>query len=150
MGTPPCREGVGAAVVKRVSSTQRADMRQRTAVDPLRLGVFLVHAAIVGYVASGWTSNEPYALLAYVVLLPLIVLQWLLNRGASVVSNIENLLRRGRWRDADEGLEGAFFSSVLKSVGISATRAQINTAIVSIMFLLWTVAFLRMVEITGQ
>jgi hypothetical protein len=141
---------VGVAVVKRVASGQHVGVRHRTSADPLRLGVFLVHASIVGYVVSGWTSDEAYALLGYVVLLPLIVLQWLLNRGASVVSNIENLMRSGRWRDPDEGLEGAFFSLVLKSVGIPATRAQINTAVVSVMFLLWTVALLRMVEIVGQ
>jgi hypothetical protein len=117
--------------------------------DSLRLAVFLFHAAIVGYVVSGWTSDEAVALLAYVILLPLIVLQWLLNGGSSIVSNIESLIRRGRWRHREGGLEGSFFDTVLRSTGIRATKAQINTVVVSTMFLLWVVAFLRMVEIVG-
>ena len=99
---------------------------------------------------SGWTSGEADALLAYVILLPLIVLQWLLNGGSSIVSNVESLIRRGRWRHREGGLEGAFFDTVLRSVGIRATKAQINTVVVSTMFLLWIVALLRMVEIVGR
>ena len=130
----------------------RAERRERNyaATDSLRLAVFLIHAGIVGYVVSGWTSGSAEALLAYVILLPVILLQWLLNGGSSIVSNIESVIRRGRWRHREGGLEGAFFDTVLRSVGVRATKAQINTVIVVTMFLFWITAFLRMVEIVGR
>ena len=106
--------------------------------------MFMVHAAIVGYVVSGWTAETREALLVYLVLLPFIVLQWLLNGGSSIVSNIESLKRTGHWRDPEHGLEGVFFQSVLKSIGISASKAQINTIVVVTMFLFWMVAFFRL------
>ena len=118
--------------------------------DLFRITVFLMHAGIIGYVASGWATDSEIALLAYVVLLPLIVLQWLLNRGTSVISNLENLARTGRWRDPHNGFEGAFFRTVLNSVGVDATRAQINTGVIGVMFILWVVALVRMVEIVGS
>ena len=115
--------------------------------DWLRVAMFLVHAATVGYVASGWTAETRESLGIYLVLLPLIVLQWLVNGGSSLVSNIESFARTRRWRDTNNGLEGAFFQSVLESLGVRSTTAQINTILVSTMFLLWIVALFRLVLI---
>lgn len=117
--------------------------------DPLRISVFLMHATIVGYVVSGWAAETGIALLAYVVLLPMIVLQWLLNDGASVISNFESVVRTGRWRDPNNRFEGAFFRTVLNSIGVDATRAQINTGVVGIMFIFWIAGFARMVQMVG-
>src|SRR5215218_5400857 len=59
--------------VMRSKGAVRIERRARPApasatTDSLRLAVFLFHAAIVGYVVSGWTSDEADALLAYVIL----------------------------------------------------------------------------------
>ena len=134
------------------TGTNKAIARPQSSVkaDWLSVAMFLVHAAIVGYVVSGWTAQSRFGLLLYVVLLPMIVLQWLLNGGSSVVSNIESLKRTGHWRDPNGGLEGAFFQSVLNSIGIPATRAQVNTVVIVTMFLFWIVAFFRMMLIAGQ
>ena len=133
--------GVSKAIAKPSGASVR--------VDWLSVAMFLVHAGIVGYVVSGWTAQTREGLLLYVVLLPMIVLQWLLNGGSSIVSNIESLKRSGRWRDNRDGLEGVFFQSVLKSIGIDASKAQINTVVVVTMFLFWIVAFFRMMLIAG-
>jgi hypothetical protein len=117
---------------------------ETVSADWLSVAMFLVHAAIVGYVVAGWTAETREALLVYLILLPFIVLQWLLNGGSSIVSNIESLKRTGHWRDPEHGLEGVFFQSVLKSVGINASKAQINTIVVATMFLFWVVAFFRL------
>ena len=118
------------------------------AQDALRLSLFLLHAAIIGTVASGWTAQTRGALIAYLVLLPAIVLQWLLNGGASVVSNLETLVRTHHWRDRAQGREGDLFRSVLASAGIRATPAQITTVLVSTMSLLWVTALFRMLLLT--
>ena len=117
---------------------------QTVAVDWLGVGLFLVHAAIVGYVVSGWLVESRTGLLIYLLALPLIVLQWVLNGGSSIVSNIESLQRTGHWRDPNSGLDGAFLRSVLKSVGTEATTGQVNTVTVSIMFLFWIEALSRL------
>jgi hypothetical protein len=124
-------------------------LRPSQAPDALRLSLFLVHAAIIGYVASGWTAGTRPALLAYLVLLPLIILQWLVNGGASLVGNLESLARTHRWRDPESGREGDLFRSVLASVGITATQAQITTVLVATMLLFWVTAFFRLMVITG-
>jgi hypothetical protein len=121
-----------------------ATSKETVATDWLSVAMFLVHAAIVGYVVSGWSADTREALLVYLILLPVIVIQWLVNGGSSIVSNIESLKRTGHWRDPEHGVEGAFFHAVLTSVGINATKAQINTLIVSVMFLFWVVAFFRL------
>ena len=119
------------------------------ATDWLSVAMFLIHAAIVGYVVSGWTSDSREALLVYLILLPMIVLQWLLNGGSSLVSNMESLKRTGRWRDPKQDLEGTFFQSVMKSVRINASKAQINTIVVVSMGMFWTVAFFRLMLIVA-
>jgi hypothetical protein len=136
---------------RRELGVTKAIARSNTPVraDWLSVAMFLVHAGIVGYVVSGWTAQTREGLLLYVVLLPMIVMQWLLNGGSSIVSNIESLKRSGHWRDERDGLEGAFFQSVLKSVGIDASKAQINTVVIVTMFLFWVVAFFRMMLIAG-
>ena len=115
--------------------------------DWLSVALFMVHAAIVGYVVAGWTAQTRLGLFIYLVLLPMIVLQWLVNGGSSIVSNIETYKRTGHWRHSEQGLEGAFFQHVLRSIGLEATKAQINTVVVATMFLFWVVAFFRLILI---
>jgi hypothetical protein len=134
------KRGIGIAKVA-------AGSPETVSTDWLSVAMFLVHAAIVGYVVSGWSADSAEALLVYLILLPLIVMQWLLNGGSSIVSNFESLKRTGHWRDPEGGLEGAFFRAVLSSVGISATNAQINTIVVTTMFLFWVVAVFRLMLI---
>ena len=127
-------------------TTVRASQAAVT-TDWLSVALFMVHAAIVGYVVAGWTAQTRLGLFIYLMLLPMVVLQWLVNGGSSVVSNIESLKRTGHWRDAEQGLDGAFFQSVLGSIGLAATKAQINTVVVVSMFLFWVVAFFRLILI---
>jgi hypothetical protein len=132
-----------SGVVQTVSKAPQAAV----ATDWLSVALFMVHAAIVGYVVAGWTAQTRVGLFVYLLLLPMLVLQWLVNGGSSIVSNIETYKRTGHWRHAEQGLEGAFFQSVLRSVGLEATKAQINTVVVVTMFLFWVVAFFRLILI---
>src|SRR2546423_15449460 len=85
--------------------------------DKLRFWLFAVHVAVISYVAFGWLITSRSLLYFYTLLLPMIVIQWLLNGGCSIVTNVENLLRIGRWRDPDNIFEGTFFKTVLRAVG---------------------------------
>ena len=126
---------------------QKADGQYR--FDKIRVWLFLVHIAIVFYVATGWLISSRMLLYFYTLLLPMMVLQWLLNGGCSIVNNVENLLRVGRWNDANNIFAGAFFRTLLRFAGIRASQAQITTALCSLMLIFWVSAVCRMMLIVS-
>jgi hypothetical protein len=115
--------------------------------DSLRVVLLILHLAILSYVALGWLIPSRVALFVYTLLLPLIVIQWLLNGGASIVNNIENLVRVGRWNDSRNPFEGSFFKTLLQAVGVPASQAQITTVLCFLMLIFWVSAICRMVLI---
>ena len=115
--------------------------------DSLRVALFIFHLAIMGYVTLGWLIPSRVALYTYTLLLPLIAMQWLLNGGASIVNNIENLLRVGRWNDVDNRFEGAFFKTLLQAIGVPASQAQITTLLCFLMLIFWVSATCHMMLI---
>ena len=115
--------------------------------DRLRSLLLAVHGAIVVFVAFGWLMPSRLGLYLYLLLLPLIVLQWILNGGSSIVSNFENLIRCGRWTDSANRFEGALFKTVLARIGVPASQGQITTVLCSLMLVFWFAAFFRMVMI---
>ena len=117
------------------------------AFDGLRAALFTVHLAIIGYVCLGWLIPSRGALYFYALLLPTIVMQWLLNGGASIVNNIENLARTGQWSDRRNVFEGAFFKTFLHRAGLRASQAQITTALCFLMLIFWIAAICHMILI---
>jgi hypothetical protein len=115
--------------------------------DSLRIALFSLQLGILGYVALGWLIPSRVALFLYTLLLPLIVMQWLLNGGASIVNNIENLIRVRRWSDARNPFEGAFFKTLLQAIGVPASQAQITTVLCFLMLIFWISAICRMMLI---
>jgi hypothetical protein len=115
--------------------------------DRLRTALFAVHFTLTVYICLGWLIPSRGALLSYTLLLPLIVIQWLLNGGASIVNNIENLVRCGQWSDPRNEFEGAFFKTLLAAAGVGASQAQIATVLCSVMLIFWVTALCHMVLI---
>src|SRR3954468_7073633 len=91
---------------------------QNYRVDKLRLASIAVHLVVLAYVTFGWTVNSRSFLFWYLLVLPSIVLQWLLNFGSSIVSNAENLARAGCWDDGGNELQGAFLRTFLAKMGL--------------------------------
>ncbi len=115
--------------------------------DDMRPGLFLIHLAVIVYVSVGWLLPWRAALYFYALLLPMIALQWLVNGGSSIVNNVENLVHSGRWSDAENRFEGAFFKVFFDAAGIPATQAQITTGLCFLMLILWIAAICRMMLI---
>ena len=115
--------------------------------DSLRVALFIFHLAIMAYVTLGWLIPSRVALYIYALLLPLIAMQWLLNGGASIVNNIENLVRVGQWNDVDNRFEGAFFKTLLQAIGVPASQAQITTVLCFLMLIFWVSAICHMMLI---
>jgi hypothetical protein len=115
--------------------------------DGFRVVLLILHLAIMGYVTLGWLIPSRDALFVYSLLLPLIAMQWLLNGGASIVINIENLIRVRQWNDARNPFEGAFFKTLLRAIGVPASQAQITTVLCFLMLIFWISAVCRMILI---
>src|SRR5687768_5089024 len=104
--------------------------------DALRVATFTAPLLIMAYVGIGWMAATRTGLLFYLLLLPLIVTQWLFNAGASIVNNVETLIRTGRWHDARNTFEGHFLQNMLRAVGIKAGTAHINVVVCATMLIL--------------
>jgi hypothetical protein len=133
------------AAVGHLSEREKTD--RAFPFDSLRVALFILHLAILGYVTLGWLIPSRVALLVYTMILPLIVIQWLLNGGASIVNNIENLVRVGQWNDARNPFEGTFFKTVLQAIGVPASQAQITTVLCFLMLIFWISAICHMILI---
>jgi hypothetical protein len=127
--------------------SEREEAGRAIQFDGLRLALFILHLAILAYVTLGWLIPSRVALLVYSLLLPLIAIQWLLNGGASIVNNIENLIRVRQWNDARNTFEGAFFKTLLQAIGVPASQAQITTVLCFLMLIFWISAICRMMLI---
>lgn len=115
--------------------------------DLLRATMLLLEFAIIAYACWGWHQNTRLGLFVYGLFLPLIVLQWLFNRGTSFIANWESMVRTGHWRDPDNPFEGHLFQRLFGVFGVRFSQAQINTLLVLTMSTFWLVAMLRMVLI---
>ena len=93
-----------ADVQERLSEQASAGPRP----DGLGLAAFTVHALIGLYLLFGWLVPYAIELAFYMVVLPAVALQWLVNRGSCVLNNIETWLRYGNWRDPRNPEEGGF------------------------------------------
>jgi len=127
--------------------SEREETGRAVPIDSLRVTLFVLHLAILGYVALGWLIPSRVALYLYTLLLPLIVIQWVLNGGASIVNNIENLIRVRQWNDARNPFEGTFFKTLLRAIGVPASQAQITTVLCFLMLIFWISAICHMMLI---
>jgi hypothetical protein len=83
---------------------------QRPRGDRLGRGLFVFHLLVGAYLLFGWAVPFAMALAFYLVLLPIVAVQWLINKGSCVLNNIETWLRHGRWRDPRNQEEAGWLS----------------------------------------
>jgi hypothetical protein len=114
--------------------------------DALGWACFLIHVAVLALVTLGWLLPDRTWLFGYLIFLPLMVLHWKLNRGACILNNLENWLRRRRWRAPDTNREeGAWLRTLLAdATGIALTRGRMDAIIYGAMTLFWLLALARL------
>ena len=128
-------------------SSRAENARRNAGRDRLGLLFLGIHIGITLYVAFGWLADSRDALFTYLLILPSIVLQWVLNGGVSLVDSIENLARGGQWHDPDNRFEGTFFQAPLSRIGVPVTQAQITFILCALMLMFWAAAMSRMILI---
>ncbi len=106
--------------------------------DALGHVFFWHHLLVMGFIVLGWLSPWPSVLIFYLVLLPVVTLQWLLNRDSCVLNNLESLIRTGRWRSPENPEEGAFLLELVRRVtGLDIGQDHMNTFIYTAMAVFW-------------
>jgi len=116
-------------------------------IDKLKLASIGIHLVIVAYIAIGWTIPSRSFLFVYLLVLPSILLQWILNFGSSIVVNFENLARIGCWDDHNNLFQGTFFQALLYEAGVALPNILINMIVCTLMFVFWIEAMWRMILI---
>lgn len=113
--------------------------------DLLGIAFFLIHLCICAYIIFGWLVPSTSALVFYLVFLPLVAMQWLVNRGSCIIGNFETLLRERRWRDAKAAREGRFISTAVFSlIGVKTSPANIDTLSFGALLVLWLLGFMHL------
>lgn len=113
--------------------------------DLLGISFFLIHLSVCAYIVGGWLIPSTSALVIYLAILPLIAMQWLVNRGSCVISNFETFLRTRRWRGPDTEREGRFISTVARSVfGFETSPSTVDCCSFGSVFVLWSLGFIHL------
>ncbi len=74
------------------------------------------HYAILAWALVGWMIPSNAWLTAYLICMPMIAVQWLLNRNTCIMNNLESWLTTGQWRDTADPNQGGFIAGVLDRV----------------------------------
>ncbi|MBU6444225.1 MAG: hypothetical protein KGR48_09980 [Alphaproteobacteria bacterium] len=114
--------------------------------DALGWACHLVHLAVMVYFVTGWLAPARAGLFIYMGFVPAVALQWQVNRNTCVLSNLEALLRTGRWRNPANPEEGAWFATLCAdTLGFRPSPLQVNVFLYSLLFVLWLMALIRLV-----
>lgn len=109
--------------------------------DLLGRACYIAHLVVVVVLGFGWVVPLVDFLYVYLVLVPLVAVQWMFNAGSCVMNNVESWLRTGRWRDPGNAEEGAFLLALVKRfTGFDPGRAFMDAATYALMALLWLLA----------
>jgi hypothetical protein len=101
------------------------------------------------YIVAGWLVPWRPALVVYLVFIPGVYLQWLVNKDTCILNNTESWLRTGRWRAKDVNPEeGAWLLTLVTNVtGLTVTAFQINLLTYGVLILVWLLA---LAHLTGH
>lgn len=104
----------------------------------------VLHWVIVVYSVTVWLATSVVGLIAYLIWVPTMVIQWRFNENSCLVNNIESWLTTGKWRDEGNPEEGAFVRTALfRVVGCAPSKEVFDVLIRVLLLVLWTVAFMR-------
>ena len=107
---------------------------------------FTFHFAVMIYVVAGWLVPWRPALVFYLLFVPAIYVQWLVNKDTCILNNVEGFMRTGRWRNKEiNPEEGAWLLTLATNVtGIEITAFQINVLTYSVLACVWLLALARL------
>ena len=127
----------------RVRGLRRQDCRpKQPRTDALGRSLFVFHVLVGLYLCFGWLIPGAFALAVYMVVLPVIAVQWLLNQGSCVLNNFESWLRHGHWRDPRNYEEAGWLAMLANWLfRWTPSRSTLDTISYATVAGLWLLAF---------
>jgi hypothetical protein len=127
-----------------IPAVTATEKRKRDALGQL---CFALHLGIMLFITLGWAMPQSGVLIVYLVFLPAVVAQWQFNKNSCVLNNLESLLRTGRWRDADNPEEGAWFQGLVRSVlGLDLKPAHLDAFVRVVLVLFWGLGLIHLLR----
>lgn len=115
--------------------------------DALGHAFFWHHLVVMGFIVLGWLAPWRPLLVFYLGFLPLVMLQWQLNRDSCVLNNLESLIRTGRWRNPANPEEGAFILELARRItGRNISQELMNSVIYTAMAVFWGLGLGHLVQ----
>ena len=103
-----------------------------------------LHLATVLFLLLGALSNQPTLLAAHVLLVPLVMLQWRLNDGTCILTNLENKLQHAEKPKNEQ--QGQFIKGLLAKVCKELPSDQkIKFWLYAILWTGWSVSFIKLI-----
>lgn len=111
-------------------------------LTPVVLALRGLHYAVLVFILVGWAIPNDTALIAHLILIPALAVQWRFNADSCILDNLESWLRHGRFRARDANPdEGAFLANLIyRILGIRMTTAASNAMIYGLMVLFWALS----------
>ncbi len=114
----------------------------------MRIAISLIralHLGILLFVVFGWIFEDAYILWFHIALLPLILLQWKLNKGRCVLTDLEYFLV-GENKSTSEGDEApGFVRRIVMSVcNVNPTEEQLEHVLTAIMTICWLLSLYKL------
>ncbi|HUO93416.1 MAG TPA: hypothetical protein VMU22_10865 [Rhizomicrobium sp.] len=128
------------------SEFESAIPQQPAKRDLLGSVCFYLHFAVMLTIVGGWLMPWRPALMVYLVFIPGVWLQWLLNKDTCILNNTETWLRTGTWRNKSVNPEeGAWLLTLINSAtGFGFSARQIDFLNYSVLVLVWLLAAARL------
>ena len=119
-----------------------AEPHSGTRRDLLGSLCFYLHFAIMILIVVGWLVPNRIELVAYLIFLPAVTVQWWFNKNSCLLNNVESFLRSGSWRSSSNPEEGAWLATLARNtLGIEPTPLQTDVFTYAIMALFWSLGF---------
>jgi hypothetical protein len=99
----------------------------------------LIHHVVLVFVLFGWAVPSPMVRLVHIIFLPLMVLQWQLNKGACLLTNLENYLL-GKKIERSEQDSQFIRSAISKLSDWQPTKKQMGLIIYSAVSISWLIS----------
>jgi hypothetical protein len=109
------------------------------------IAVQCLHYAILAWGLAGWLIPANGWLVAYLIAMPLLAVQWRLNGGVCVLNNLESWIATGRWRDESDPNQGGFFAGLIERVtGSRPTAFAVNILSYGLLAMFWVLAAIHL------
>ena len=118
--------------------------------DLLGLALLIFHLAVGAYILTGWAIPSVYALSFYLVLIPAVVAQWVVNRGSCIINNFESWLRTGKWRHPSNSEEGRWLQMLIHwAFGFKPEVRHTDYLSYAVMAVLWLLGLTQLILLTS-